>query len=101
MTLFFISESKEIADDIINDLKYTFIKHNLKITLSIMSTDYKTIPFLDVKHVLNVDSEIKSIKIKSFKKETAIKLTFLNNRSYNPQNIFKGTEKSETSLNIK
>ena len=66
-----------------------------------MSTDYKTIPFLDVKHVLNVDSEIKYIKIKSFKKETAIKLTFLNNRSYNPQNIFKRTEKSETPLNIK
>ena len=86
----FISESKEIAKEIIKNLKDTFEKHNLKITSSIMSEDNTTIPFLDVEHVLNNDSEIKSFKTKSFIKETAKNATFLNGRSYHPLNVFKG-----------
>ena len=54
----FISESKETANEIIKNLKDTFEKHNLKITSSIMSKDNKIIPFLDVEHVPNTDSEI-------------------------------------------
>ena len=54
-----------------------------------MSTDNKVIPFLDVEHVLNTDSEIKSFKTKSFIKETAKNATFLNGQSYHPQSVFK------------
>ena len=86
----FISENKETAKEVIINLKDTFEKHNLKITSSIMSEDNTTVPFLDVEHVLNNDSEIKSFKTKNFIKETAKNSTFLNGRSYHPLNVFKG-----------
>ena len=86
----FISENKETAKEVIKNLKDTFEKHNLKITSSIMSEDNTTVPFLDVEHVLNNDSEIKSFKTKNFIKETAKNATFLNGRSYHPLNVFKG-----------
>ena len=57
-----ISESKEIAKEIIKNLKDTFEKYNLKITSSVMTEDNTTIPFLDVEHVLNNDSEIKVLR---------------------------------------
>ena len=86
----FISESKEISNEIIKSLKDTFEKHNPKITSSIMFKDNKIISFLDIEYVLNNDSEINSFKTKSFLKETAENATFLNGRSYHPQNVFKG-----------
>ena len=85
----FISESKEIANEIIKSLKDTFEKHNLEITSSIMSKGNKIIPFLDVEHVLNTDREIKSFQTRSFIKETTKNSTFINGRSYHPQNVFK------------
>ena len=69
--IIFISESKEIANEINKNLKDAFEKHKIEITSSIMSKDNRVIPFLDVEHVLNTDSEIKSFKTKSFIKETA------------------------------
>ena len=59
-------------------------------TFSIMSKDNKIIPFLDVQHVINTKSEIKSFRTKSFIKKTAKNATFLNGRSYHLQNVFKG-----------
>ena len=61
----FISESKEIANEIIKNLKDKFEKDNLKITSSIISEDNKTIPFLDVEHVFKNDSETNILKQKT------------------------------------
>ena len=49
--------------------KRHFEKHNLEITLRMMSKDNKIITFLDVEHLLNNDSKIKYFKRKCFIKE--------------------------------
>ena len=88
--IIFLSQTRAITDNIKNEIKTVFEKHDLKLIFREISSQSKNkeLEFLDVNHIIN-ETEKGGFYVKNYIKPTAINRIYINGRSYHPRSIYK------------